>query len=223
MQLVAPEILSEAHGLSVGLSAAGLAIGFLLWVWGWRGHRFWIVLFTTAVAGTFGVVSLESRGVQPLVAGLLLALAAGILALAVVRIIAFAAGGGAAWLAVQALAPTWQEPLVAFLAGGLLGVLLFRVWMMALTSLAGSVLMAYSGLCLADTLGKLDAVALMDKSGGLVNGGCIGVAVLGLIVQFLMDRRRARKLRERADEERNNRYHHQDRTWWNKEPVRRAG
>jgi hypothetical protein len=224
MQLLAPELVSEARGLSAGLCACGLAVGFLVWLLGWRGHRFWIVLFTTAVAGIFGVLSIHPQGVQPLVAGLLLALTAGILALAIVRILAFGAGGIAAWLAVQALAPNWEAPLVAFLAGGLLGVLLFRVWMMALTSLAGTLLMAYSGLCLADSLGKLDAVAVMDRFAGLLNGACAGVALFGLLVQFVLDRRRIRKQREREYDLRGDRGYQQRSSWgFKQQPYRRAG
>jgi len=65
-------------------------------------------------------------GVQPLLAGLLLAVAAGLLALALVRVIAFAAGGIAAVYGVRLLPPApWQEPLICFLGGGLLGLLLF--------------------------------------------------------------------------------------------------
>jgi len=52
------------------------------------------------------------------------------------------------------MAPTWDEPLVSFVAGGLVGLVLFRVWMMALTSILGTLLVGYSSLCLADKLGK---------------------------------------------------------------------
>lgn len=200
MHLLAPDILAEARGLSVGLCAAGISVGLALWLLGWRAHRFWIVLFTTVGAGILGLLSGHAHGVQPLVAGLLLALAAGVLALAVVRIFAFLAGGLATWLAVQYLLPAWQEPLVSFLAGGLLGVLLFRVWTMALTGLAGTLLMAYSGLCLADRLGKLDAVALAEQSPVLLNWGCIGGALLGLVAQFVLERWRIRNQRWREEE-----------------------
>jgi MFS family permease len=233
MHLLAPDILTEARGLSAGAAAVGLGVGFLLWLLGWWGHRFWIVLFTTAVAGILGLLSGHSHGVQPLAAGLLLALAAGFLALALVRILAFVAGGAAAWLAVQALAPAWAEPLVCFLAGGLLGVLLFRVWTMALTSLAGTLLMAYSGLCLADRLGKLDAPALTARVPVLLNWACIGVALVGLVAQFIMERRRMRNRRWREQSgrllarlERERRL--RQRPWWNWRkppvpPLRQAG
>lgn len=227
MHLLAPDIVAEARGLSVGLSAAGLAVGLLLWLTGWWGHRFWIVLLTTVAAGVLGLFSGPTHGVQPLVAALLLALAAGLLALALVRVLAFVAGGLAACLTVHALAPTWHEPLVGFLAGGLIGMLLFRVWTMALTGLAGAVLMGYSGLCLADRLGKLDAVAASEKSAGLFNWACFGVALLGLVVQFVIDRWRIRNARRReydrfARFDRDRRYRYGSLWSWNRQ-YRRAG
>ena len=57
MHLVAPDILAEGHGLSSALSAAGLVLGLLLWLFGWRAHRFWIVLIATVSAGISGLYS----------------------------------------------------------------------------------------------------------------------------------------------------------------------
>src|SRR6202022_2047235 len=166
-QLLTPDILTDGRELSAGLTAAGLVIGLALWLTGWWGHRFWIVLVATVMAGIFGLLSSPAHQVQPLIVGLLLAVAAGVLALSLVRLVAFAAGGAAGWLAVPAVAPPpWDGVLICFLAGGLVGLLLFRLWMMALTSFAGSLLMAYSGLCLADRLGKLDAVAVAEGQAG---------------------------------------------------------
>jgi MFS family permease len=193
MQLLAPDIIAEVRGLSVTACAIGLVLGMALWLFGWWGHRFWIVLSGTVLAGLLGLFSTQSPTVQPLVIGLLLALTAGVLALALARVLAFAAGGIAGSMLVAALAPTVNEPLICFFSGGLIGVLLFRLWMMALTSLAGTVLMAYSGLLLADKLGKVDAPALMDKSPVLLNWACIGITLLGLVLQFLLDRWRGRR------------------------------
>jgi hypothetical protein len=199
MQLIAPDILWEATrdgGLSPVLTALVLAAGVMLWLFGWRAHRFWIVLFTTVVAGIYGLKQAPEYHSQPLLAGILLAIAAGMLALALVRVVAFLAGGVGASLLVQALAPSWDEPLVFFLCGGLLGLLLFRVWTMALTSLAGTLLMAYSGLCLADRLGKLNAVTWSAKQTLLLNWACAGFTGLGLFMQWYLERRRARKQKE---------------------------
>jgi MFS family permease len=196
MQLVAPDILAEAVGLSPLLSILGLLIGLMLWLLGWRAHRFWIVLITTLIAGVYGLYQAAEYRAQPLLAGILLAIAAGVLALALVRVVAFVAGGISASLLMQALIPAWDEPLVFFLVGGLIGLILFRVWTMALTSLAGTLFLAHSGLCLADRWGKLNAVAWSEGHAVLLNWLCGGVTCLGLITQFYLERLRIRKQKQ---------------------------
>jgi hypothetical protein len=166
-----------------------------LWLFGWRLHRFWIVLLATVTAGIYGLLRAPDYHSQPLLSGILLAIASGLLALALVRVVAFVAGGMAAALLVQALMPSWDEPLVCFLVGGLIGLVLFRVWTMALTSLAGSILLAYSGLSLADQMGKLKAVDWSERQTLLLDWLCGGAAVVGLIGQFLLERRRNRRLK----------------------------
>src|SRR6185312_5115715 len=109
MQLLAPDILEEARGLSPFLSGAGLSLGFLLWSLGGRTHRFWLAMSVTLTAGLLGLTYGKEYGMQPLVAGLLLAISAGALALSLVRILLFAAGGIAALALVQAIAPGWDE------------------------------------------------------------------------------------------------------------------
>src|SRR2546429_98558 len=121
MHLFAPDLLEEARGLSVPVCALGIAVGLLLWLLGWFGHRFWIVLGTTLLAGVAGLYSGRLYGLQPMVTGILLAISAGLLALALVRFLAFAAGGAAACLVAHAVAPAWNEPVICFLAGGLAG------------------------------------------------------------------------------------------------------
>src|ERR1700676_2161328 len=99
MQLVAPDILSDACGLSVGLIILGMVLGVALWLFGWRYHRFWIVLITTVLAGIYGLYDAAVFRAQPLMAAVLLALVGGLLALALVRLLAFLAGGMAGLLA----------------------------------------------------------------------------------------------------------------------------
>jgi hypothetical protein len=188
MQLIEGDVLAEAGGLSVGISVCGLLLGLAVWLSGWRRHRFWVVLTITLVGGLYGLNEAASLRTQPAVAGLLLALGAGLLALALARLFAFAAAGLAALLAVQALVPTWDQPLVSFMIGGLLGVLLFRLWVMALTSLTGALLMTYSALCLAERLAKLNAAAFAEKRTVLLNWICGGVTILGLGLQVWLNR-----------------------------------
>src|SRR5262249_6597281 len=126
---------------------------------------------------------------------------AGVLALTLVRLVAYAAGGIAAWMLIHALAPLWDQPLLCFLVGGLIGLLLFRFWTMAFTSMLGTLLLGYSGLCIGDKLGYLDAVGWADAQGTLLNWLCGGGALLGFAFQFLLERRRLRKLRAKDEDE----------------------
>src|SRR5438874_7100552 len=124
MQLVAPDILADGKGLSVMASGIGLAMGLLIWLLGGWGHRFWLVLVTTLAAGVYGLSIGEAFEVQPLVAGLLFAVAAGALALSLVRVAAFLAGGVTACVVCARVFPSWNEPFVFFFVGGFLGLFL---------------------------------------------------------------------------------------------------
>lgn len=193
MQLVVPDILAEACSLSTALVVFGLGLGLILWLFGWLTHRFWVVMMTTVLAGVYGLYEAPAFRAHPLLASLLFAVTAGVLALAVVRVLAFAAGGLAGLLALHALAPSWNQPFVGFLACGLVGLCLFRVWMMALTSLTGTLLIAYSGLSLVNRSGSVDVVAWTEQGEVLLNWMCALIAALGLVTQFLLDQRRSKK------------------------------
>jgi hypothetical protein len=190
MEMIAPDILADALGLSFGFYAGGLLAGLALWLLGWRWHRFWVVLAVTLLGGTYGLGEGASLGAHPLVAGVLLALTAGLLALALARLVAFAGGGVLALVAVHALVPTWEHHLISFLAGGLFGVLLFRIWITALTSLAGALLVGYCGLCLAERFSTLKAIDFARDRADLLNWCCGLAAGLGLLVQLLLARRK---------------------------------
>ena len=200
MNLVAPDILEEVRQLPPFLLATGLAIGLLLWLFGGRGHRFCLALAMTVAGGVFGLYFGAAYSLQPLVAGLLLAVTAGALALALTRVILFVAGGGACiWLA-RTVAPSWDEPALCFLIGGLLGVLLYKIWVTALSSLAGTLLIAYSILGLLSGLGMGDVTNWAEQQTPLLNWICAATAVLGLMTQLLLERRRRRRVREKAAE-----------------------
>src|SRR5436853_292805 len=103
MVLIATDILADLCGLSLGLLIALVPVGLLLWLFGWWSNRFWIVLATTVCAGVFGLLEATTWQAQPIVVAVLLAIAAGILALALMRLITFAAGGLAGVFLVQFL------------------------------------------------------------------------------------------------------------------------
>ncbi len=204
MQLVAPDILDAAVGLSPTLTITGLLVGVLLWCAGGLTHRFWVVLGATLIAGVVGLFVGKRFDMQPLVAGLLLAISIGALSLSLFRIVLFLASGSAVlWLA-GAIAPSWDEPIACFLAGGLMGICLYKMCVIALSSFGGTLLMSYSGLLLAATFGKVDVVALAGKHGPLLNWGVGTVTVVGILVQFLIQRRRknlAKQSEQDEDEE----------------------
>jgi hypothetical protein len=200
VQLLAPDILEVGRELSPLTSGAGLTIGFLLWSMGGRTHRFWLALSVTLSAGLLGLALGKQCGMQPLAAGLLLAVSAGVLALSLVRLLLFAAGGLAALGLMQAIAAPWDEPIAIFLVGGLIGVLLYRFWIIVFSSLVGTLLMAHSALALLDRLHRVqDSVAWAERNAPLLNWGCVSLVVLGVLVQFVLERRRQRKARLAAE------------------------
>jgi hypothetical protein len=157
MQLIASDLLSEARGLSYALCGIGIVLGLFLWSLGCRLHRFWIAAGFTAAAGVYGLQAGRGAGTLMLAAGVLAAVSAGMLALEMARVISFAAAGVATWMAVHAVLPKAQEPLLCFLVGGLFGVILFRLWLMALSSLLGVLLSWHCALLLLERLWKFDA------------------------------------------------------------------
>src|SRR5262249_41732082 len=159
------------------LLATGTTVGLLLWLLGWWGHRFWIVLIATVGAGIFGLNAGPNYGLQPVVAALLLAVSAGGFGPFLGSSFAYGGGGGGAWMLVHALAPLWDQPVLCFLVGGLVGLFLFRFWTMTLTSFVGTLFLVYSVLCLADKMDKVDCVAWAEDQGGLLNWFC-GVLTL---------------------------------------------
>jgi len=227
MQLIDPDILAEARTGSPGLLGAALALGLLLWLLGTRGYRFWVVVVTTVAAGYYGLRNGPAYGMQPLVAGLLLGMAAGALALALARVAVFAAGGIAALALRQGLAPGWDEPLVCFLAGGLVGVCLFRLWISALASFTGALILFHAGLALADRLGLVDSASVVQTQETVLSWACLITAALGFLVQFLLERRsRARKAAREEEEEEEERYrssHAKSKPWWSRGKGRKAG
>ncbi len=190
MRLIAPDILSEARGLSVPFCAIGIMIGLLLWSFGWRWHRFWVVLATTIVAGLIGLSGHSVIGPRMLAAGLLLAIAAGMLAIDLSRLVAFSAAGLGCWLIVHKVLPNFQEPTICLLGGGIVGLLLYRLQLMILSSLVGTVIFGHSLLLLIEKLSEpYVAVATWSQTNFLgLNIGVVVVSLLGVAAQGQIER-----------------------------------
>ncbi len=191
MELVSPDILQKARLLGTPVLATFFACGLLLWVLGGRTHRFWMVLLTTLLTGVYGLYHGTEYGMQPLVAGLLLAIAAGALALSLIRILSFIGIGLLTWYIARLVAPNWNEPLACFLAGGLIGVLLFRVWVTVLASGLGTLLLVYSGISLTSKFITFDVIGWVGQNGPLVNWGCAVMTIIGILFQYLVRSRGA--------------------------------
>ena len=106
-------------------------------------------------AGLAGLTMQQAIGPRMLGAGLLFAVAAGLLAIDLSRLVAFAAGGLTCWFSVHVIVPTFQEPLICFLAGGILGVFTYRLQWMLLSSFVGILLLAHCVLLLIEKSSRL--------------------------------------------------------------------
>lgn len=189
MTLIAPDILAEARGLTEAMSGTLCVLGVALWLFGWRWHRFWIVAAVTLGAGLCGLHAGRAvGGAQILAVGVLLAVAAGMMALELAKIFAFVAAGCAAWLAALWVFPQAQELWAVFLSGGLFGLILYRVWTMLLTSLGGVLVAGHAGLLLLEPMLAFDAVEWVTANQAAVNGIDIGLTVLGIVFQAVVTR-----------------------------------
>ena len=179
MQLIVPEILAEARGMTPAMSGTLCALGVALWLFGWRWHRFWIVAGITLAAGLLGLnAGRAAGGTQIMALGILVAVAAGMMALELAKVFAFVAGGCGAWLAVQWVFPQAQELWAVFLSGGLFGLLLYRLWTMLLTSLAGVLVASHAALLLLEAPLGFNAVnwVTANQAGAEWRRGGIGRA-----------------------------------------------
>jgi MFS family permease len=188
MVLILPDIVRDLAGLSLGPLVVGVALGLSLLLLGWKSHRFWMVLVATVLAGVVGLYEISAQKGQPLIASMLLALAAGLLALALVRLFAFVAGGIAGLVVVQSLAPGLDQPLIAFLVTGLVGLLLFRYCVMLITSVLGSTILCYAAMALIHRQGRFDMAAWLEQSTSLANGILWLVTTLGFLTQLYLNR-----------------------------------
>lgn len=200
MSLLAPDVLELTRQLSPLVCGLLAAAGLALWLYGGRAHRFWLSAVVTVTGGVTGLALGRDFGLQPLVAGLFLALAAGALALALARIGLFAAGGLAAVGLVRAAGLGWSE-LGCFLVGGLLGIGLYRLWVSALSSALGALLAAYGGVSLLDALGQLNAPAWAARHGALLDWALAAAAGLGILIQYLLERRRSAAAPKKEEKE----------------------
>lgn len=202
MQLIAPDILAEARGLTGAMIGTVGVLGFALWLFGWRWHRFWIVAGITLASGLIGLnAGRTTGGTQVMAVGILLAVSAGLLALELAKVLAFVAGGCGAWLAVQWVLPNAQDLWAVFLSGGLFGLLLYRLWTMLLTSLIGTLFAGHAAILLAEQIWRFDAIAWTTRNVAALNGLVVGMVVLGILLQAVSAPDEAKGEKKEVEEE----------------------
>lgn len=183
MQLISPDVLVETKGLSIGATGILMFVGLMLWAFGWRWHRFWVAFTITLTAGIVGLNAGQASGNKVMVIGVLLAIAAGLLALELAKIIAFLTGGIAAWIGVQALLPQAQELWAVFFCGGLLGVVLYRFWTMLATSFVGAVLFSNTLAIMAETFAPGKLTKIIQTQQTILNLAIFLGTILGVYIQ----------------------------------------
>ncbi len=222
MSLISPDVIAELNGLSIGAGGFLVLIGFLLWGFGWRWHRFWVVFGFTATAGIMGMASGQAAGGHILVMGLLLAFAGGILAIELAKIFAFLVGGIVFWFSVQTIFPQGQELWAVFLSGGLFGVLLYRLWTMILFSLLGIVISWHAAFALAMSTGTYDSVKWVSDNTIAVNGAVILTSVLGVLMQVVTSEKPKQEAKPTSDEGGIELLDESESGWWKKMSIKAA-
>lgn len=200
MQIILPEIVAEVRELSVWLPILAFGTALLFGLSGWSTYRFWAVLFTTVAAGLYGLLQAESLNLLPAVAALLLALSAGMLALSIMRVVAFILGGVSCLMLMHLIAPGADAPVICILSGGVFAIILFRLWIMFLTSFAGSVVITYCVLCFFDRLGSFDSVKWSQENVTALNWIClIGAGVITVAQYYWNQNAKSEKKDKPAD------------------------
>ena len=199
MAIVSPDILADLRDLPLFAIVTLAILGLSQWTCGWWGHRFWMGLLTSFATGLSGLRMGPDWGLDPLVAGILLAVAGGALSLAICRVGLFFLYGLGAWHLMQALAPKAAHPIVCILVGGVLAVMIFRFSIILLTSTAGTWLTANGGLLVAERIGKLDAPAWVTARPLWINIGFVALVFVGVIFQYWDDNRLRKFLKTRRE------------------------
>jgi hypothetical protein len=114
-------------------------------------------------------------------------------------VLAFVTGGWAFYVIARLLAPSADEPLLCFIVGGLFSVFLYRLWITTVSSVAGTLVLAYSSLWLFGTLGQTNTIAATGNNAPLWNWGLGAFAVFGILLQFVLNQR-YQKFKKNQDE-----------------------
>ena len=203
MQILSPDVLADVLELPVPALLVLMGFGALLSLTGWRWHRFWLTICVSLISGLVGLRQAQAWGInQPIVAGVLLAAAAGCLALSLARVGLFLAYGLAAWYAMKRLAPPYAIPAICICVGGIFSVLFYRFCVVLLTSVVGSILFTYAGLAYAQTQNWFPVQTWLNEQSLAAHGALAGLCLVTLLLQlYLWRQQKKRKLAEYSKEE----------------------
>jgi hypothetical protein len=162
------EIMEEVRQLSPGALWTGVGIAVVFLLFGYQLYKFWIVLGSTVASGFIGLNQGPIWGVHPVVGAVMAGLAGGILSLSLFRLFAFLSGGAALALVTGLVTPGPGELLVLFVVGGLIALLLERLWMALASSFLGAWLLGYALLGLLDRGQKIDALKWIEENHNLL-------------------------------------------------------
>jgi hypothetical protein len=184
------EVLQAARGMSVAMLSTWLALGLAVWLFGWRWHRFWItsaaVIAAAAITWQCGNIWTQT---PPVIAVIVVALAAAVVAVELARLVVFVLGGAILLYLTSQHLPEFHDTWLAFPLGGLVAVLLFRLGWIIITSLLGTLIATHAILLLVEPIATFDSVQWSrDNSLSIHIGMCIWI-IVGITGQIWMNRR----------------------------------
>lgn len=203
MQVLSPDVLADVMELPTLALLTLSILGACLALTGWRWHRFWLTISVSLISGLVGLRQAQAWGIQqPIVAAVLLATAAGCLALSLARVGLFLAYGLATWYAVKRFAPPYAIPAVCICLGGLFSVLFYRFCVILLTSVVGSVILSYAGMAYAQQQNWFPMQMWLKEQTLVAHASLAGLCLLTLTIQlYLWRNTRKRKVPEYSAEE----------------------
>jgi len=179
------DLLEDVRRLSPGLLFVALLVGVLLWGFGGRLYRFWVILLATLLGGAAGLEMGPSLGLQRLIAAALFGATAGALALSLFDVVVFLLGGAAATLGVLQIGTGQTDPLPFFLAGGLAFLLFRGFFLVVFTAAIGTALIGAGVIGLMESKLETGAPGWPEAHTDLVAGIGAVVCLLGCLAQWL--------------------------------------
>jgi len=193
MQILSQQALETLVRIPLPIVVVGLVLAPVFWLLGWRLHRVLFVGSVTFIAGVYGLVHVPKLlAINKYLAGVLLAVGVGGVAIALMRIGAFVACG----LLADSLAvhvaweyfPGLSGPVrfVAFVAGGMVSVFFYRLVVVLITASVGAVLMVGGVISLTHQTSAYDAIQGMDELQTIAAGALVVLILIGTGAQYLL-------------------------------------